>query len=276
VALRPFSDEELERSLDRQLMLGLVFGGLVLAGFPLYAWREPGRLERAAATVRQQATAEGKALFALHCQGCHGPEGRGGGPAPTLVARELLGASSDEQLHWLIAGGLPGTTMSAYHLDFGGPLTSQHVSAVVTYLRSLEPEAPSVPDWRRGAVAAAAPPAPPTAPVIPLEDAGPHDSPDAAPEAVEAAPAPAPEADGAQLYAARCAMCHGAKAEGVAGLGTALLVGPAAARTDAARAALIAAGVPGTAMPAFAIERGGPLKAEDIDAVGRWLRGQIP
>jgi hypothetical protein len=38
--------------------------------------------------------------------------------------------------------------MAAYSLDFGGPLTSEQVQSIVSYLRSLEADAPDRPDWR--------------------------------------------------------------------------------------------------------------------------------
>ncbi len=38
--------------------------------------------------------------------------------------------------------------MSAYSLDYGGPLTSEQIQSVVTYIRSWEPDAPDRPDWR--------------------------------------------------------------------------------------------------------------------------------
>ena len=41
--------------------------------------------------------------------------------------------------------------MPAWSLDYGGTLTDEQVTQIVTYLRSLEPNAPSVPDWRSGA-----------------------------------------------------------------------------------------------------------------------------
>jgi mono/diheme cytochrome c family protein len=50
----------------------------------------------------------------------------------------------------LISTGVPGSEMPAWSIDHGGPLTDQQVEQIVTYLRSLEPNAPSVPAWRKG------------------------------------------------------------------------------------------------------------------------------
>ena len=89
-------------------------------------------------------------MFALTCSGCHGQEGRGGATAPTLNAKEFLQSAVDQQIESLIATGIPGSQMSPYSLDFGGPFTQEQIVALTTYLRSLEPDAPSVPDWRDG------------------------------------------------------------------------------------------------------------------------------
>jgi hypothetical protein len=38
--------------------------------------------------------------------------------------------------------------MSAYSLDYGGPLTSEQIKALTTFVRSWEEDAPDRPDWR--------------------------------------------------------------------------------------------------------------------------------
>ena len=50
----------------------------------------------------------------------------------------------------LVSGGVSGTEMPAWSLDYGGTFTAEQVREVVTYLRSLEAKAPSVPTWRQG------------------------------------------------------------------------------------------------------------------------------
>ena len=67
-----------------------------------------------------------------------------------LNAKEFLKATTDDQIHALIAGGVSGTDMSAWSLAFGGTLTDEQIRQLATYLRSLEANAPSVPDWRKG------------------------------------------------------------------------------------------------------------------------------
>ena len=60
----------------------------------------------------------------------------------------FLQAATDEQARTLIAVGIPGSQMSAYSLDHGGPLTSEQIKALATFIRSWEDDAPDVPNWR--------------------------------------------------------------------------------------------------------------------------------
>jgi mono/diheme cytochrome c family protein len=145
----PFEPAELERSLDRYLIAGLVFMVVLIVGFVAYRAREPSL--RKDATVAQQISYRdiGTKLFSNNCSSCHG-KGAVGGSAPVLYAKEFLKGSSDGQIMSLIAGGVPGTDMPAWGLEFGGTLTDEQVRQLTTYLRSLEPTAPSVPNWRSG------------------------------------------------------------------------------------------------------------------------------
>lgn len=38
--------------------------------------------------------------------------------------------------------------MAAYSLHFGGPLTSEQIKAIATFLRRWEDGAPDLPEWR--------------------------------------------------------------------------------------------------------------------------------
>ena len=149
----PFEPEELERSLNRYLVLGLVFMVVLVAGFVAYRVREPTLRADAAASQQRTYTKLGAMLFADSCSGCHGDAGTGGGDAPTLNSEEFLSTTSDQQIHALVAGGVSGTEMAAWGLDYGGTLTDEQVQQLVTYLRTLEQHAPSVPDWRTSGTA---------------------------------------------------------------------------------------------------------------------------
>ena len=145
----PFEPEWLERSLNRYLAWGLVFMALLLAGFVSYRVREPGLRKTAKREQIASYTSIGHTLFTASCAQCHGKDATGGGSAPTLNSSEFLKSTSDGQAFALIAGGVSGTEMPAWSLDYGGTFTDEQVRQVVTYLRSLEPHAPSVPGWRQ-------------------------------------------------------------------------------------------------------------------------------
>lgn len=147
----PLDRPDLARRLDQQYLIGLVCMLALVAAFPIYRLGEPTRREAARRAMHAESMTMGAETFARHCVACHGADGRGGGVAPTLNSREFLRVTSDQQLVWLIAGGVPGSAMSAYAMDLGGPFTPQEIDRVVVYLRSMEADAPSVPAWRTGA-----------------------------------------------------------------------------------------------------------------------------
>ena len=144
----PFEPEWLERSLDRYLTAGLVFMLILLAGFAAYRVREPTLRRDAKQSQTTNYSHIGAQLFATNCAQCHGTKAAGGGSAPTLNSHEFLSATSNDQIHNLIAGGVPGSEMQPWSLDFAGTLTNEQIDQIVTYLRSLEPNAPSIPEWR--------------------------------------------------------------------------------------------------------------------------------
>lgn len=145
----PFEPEALERSTDRYLFAGLVFMAILISGFVIYTVREPDLRADAKAEQTTQYTDLGRSIYDKNCASCHG-KGGNGGSAPTLNAKEFLKSASDAQIKNLVAGGVSGTDMPAWSLDYGGTLTEQQVQQVTTYMRSLEPNAPSVPGWRKG------------------------------------------------------------------------------------------------------------------------------
>ncbi|MEA2009542.1 MAG: cytochrome c [Actinomycetota bacterium] len=78
-------------------------------------------------------------------------------------------------------------------------------------------------------------------------------------------------AHGSEAYAANCGACHGASGEG--GIGPALNSTQFLGDTvDDQIKALIAVGIPGSDMAAYALEYGGALTAEEVDAVTAFIR----
>ena len=145
----PFEPATLERSLDRYLIVGLVFMVLLIVGFGAYRLREPGLRKDAKAAQLSSYRAIGSQLFDTNCSSCHGKSATGG-TAPVLNSQQFLKGTTDDQISNLIAGGVPGTEMPAWSLAFSGTLTDEQIHQLTTYLRSLEAGAPSVPTWRQG------------------------------------------------------------------------------------------------------------------------------
>jgi len=140
-------DPELEESTNKWMIWGLVLMALMILIFPLYLWYEPSARADAAEEHQASLAEQGSVLYGFNCASCHGPDGEGGA-GPALNSEQFLTSASDEQIRALIAVGIPGSSMSAYSLDFGGPLTSEQIDGLAAYLRSWEDTAPDRPDWR--------------------------------------------------------------------------------------------------------------------------------
>jgi mono/diheme cytochrome c family protein len=290
----PLDTPQQARQLDGYYAVGLVCMFLLIIAFPVYKLGEPARRERAKTRMTEENVTIGRAMFAQHCASCHGDDARGGRGFPTLGAKEFLASVSDRQLQWLISGGVPGTAMSAYDLDLGGPFTSQEVARLVAYLRSLEEGAPSVPDWFKGLHVAPAQERRRDEARAERErregdgrperdEAGDREAAPgrAGPPEVEAAGAPLvtpldPARDDeelATLFATRCAACHGPDGKGTAVVTRAIrpLSAALAAEPDSAFR-IISGGVAGTAMMPFSTEQGGALDPTTIRRLVQWLR----
>jgi mono/diheme cytochrome c family protein len=126
---------------------------LLLAGFVAYRVREPSLRKDALRAQTTSYTNIGRQLFAANCAQCHGSDATGGGTAPTLNSQEFLKGTSNDQIFALVSGGVSGTEMPAWSVDYGGTMTAEQVRQLATYLRSLQAKAPSIPSWRQGAKA---------------------------------------------------------------------------------------------------------------------------
>ena len=89
---------------------------------------------------RALAEKHGAVVYQKMCGVCHGSKGDGykADRAPAVTHPEFLASVSDEFLRQAIAAGRRGTTMSAWGIPSGGPLTPKDVDAVVAFLRSWE------------------------------------------------------------------------------------------------------------------------------------------
>lgn len=113
----------------------------ILIVFQVYLFREPSRIDEQEAADRKASILEGASLFEKNCTACHGEEGIGG-IGPALNSRELLSSVPDGVLLDLTRSGIPGSVMPAWGQVFGGPMTDEELSDLVTYIRSWEATAP--------------------------------------------------------------------------------------------------------------------------------------
>ncbi|MFV0526673.1 MAG: c-type cytochrome [Acidimicrobiales bacterium] len=139
-------DESLERSTNKVMALGAVLMIALVLVFPLYRWVEPTNRDQAREDQLQSLAESGAQTWSFNCQSCHGLNGEGA-IGPALNSQQFLTSASDEQIQLLVSVGVPGTQMGAYDQDHGGPLTSEQIKSVVTYIRSWERAAPDRPDW---------------------------------------------------------------------------------------------------------------------------------
>lgn len=167
---------DLETSTEKWKWAGLILMGLFFLAFPLFRFYEPAQRADAREAQTSFLAAQGSELFEGSCELCHGVGGSGA-IAPAIGSKDFLESADDRQIAQLITSGVVGTEMVAYSNDFGGPMTTQEINAITTYLRSLEEDAVSKPNWR-----------------TPLEDENLTSN---------------------ELFVLACSRCHGVDAEGI-------------------------------------------------------------
>lgn len=93
-----------------------------------------GTVLLAAVALGQDNPRLGESLFTSSCAGCHGLDGRGGEHAPDIATNPRVQQLSDDALLRTIRDGIPAAGMPAFRSTF----TEQQLTAVFTYLRSLQ------------------------------------------------------------------------------------------------------------------------------------------
>ena len=94
-----------------------------------------------------ETVARGKASYQVNCSICHGPEGKGDGPAAfTLVPRPVnlqlhVPQHAPGEVFYWIASGIPGTAMPAWQqidAQTGKPkLSEADIWSIIRYLQTL-------------------------------------------------------------------------------------------------------------------------------------------
>jgi cytochrome c oxidase cbb3-type subunit III len=78
---------------------------------------------------------QGAAVYASACARCHGPEGKGGPKAGSIVDPSFLALVSDQSLRTTVIAGRPDLGKPDWREDIPGqPLTAQQISDVVAWI----------------------------------------------------------------------------------------------------------------------------------------------
>jgi len=88
----------------------------------------------------------GLQVFGSYCSSCHGPQGRGGSKASSVVDSSFLALVSDQALRTTVIVGIPELGAPDWRGDVPGkPMTSQEISDVVAWLASQRAAFPGQP-----------------------------------------------------------------------------------------------------------------------------------
>jgi len=146
-----------------------ILATVIVAGLVL----QPGCSSDETRPPSASSSAVGAQNYEKTCALCHGKNGEGylADNATALRSATFLATASDDYLARSIARGRPGTTMSAWSRNRGGPYDDASIAGIVAYMRT----------WQ-------------TSPSVTLSKT----------------PLAGDAARGADSYAAACASCHGA------------------------------------------------------------------
>ena len=159
-----FDDEEMEgRRLELVQFIGVLLLAVIVIGLPLYWAFEPRRQAGATDGAENRLEHWGSRIFAatgtftesFNCAGCHGGMNATGGSAPYVITDPVTGEARSvtwtapalntvfyrfdrDEVAYIIVYGRPGTPMSAWGLEGGGPLNDQQVESLVEYIESIQ------------------------------------------------------------------------------------------------------------------------------------------
>jgi mono/diheme cytochrome c family protein len=168
--LLPLFDKSVKRH-PRSRPVATIIMSLIVLGMVALTIRAvvttPPQAEAVGLTYQEQVAA-GQELYIEHCAECHGEEGEGGtvegveGLEGTyleaLNSEDFLYTRSDETIFTVIEYGQPNLGMPAFGLAFGGPLSTQQMDAMVTFIRSwddrivVEEEGAAIPALAEGEI----------------------------------------------------------------------------------------------------------------------------
>ena len=227
--------------MQRQIIIGLALTLVIAVFVPVYWLAEPSRQEAARERLLHESVEHGAHVYAEQCASCHGADGEGmAGPA---LRDTPLDAATFERL---VRRGVPGTVMTAYAVEEGGPLRNTDIAGLTDLAMHWE--------------------------LAPEEDAA-TESETTHSDSAETTTEPAPSSSAAaESYSSSCAACHGANREGVDGLAPALTPDSLAGDDRERITEAISDGISGSSMPSFAAS----LSAAEIETLVTFLMEAAP
>jgi cytochrome c oxidase cbb3-type subunit III len=88
----------------------------------------------------------GAEAYATYCSACHGPDGKGGSKAGSIVNGSYLALVSDQYLRTVVIAGLPEWGMPDWRNNVPGrPISASEISDVVAWLAAQRPKFPGQP-----------------------------------------------------------------------------------------------------------------------------------
>jgi len=238
--------------MNRYVIISLFALLILVVLLPVYTLLEPDRMVQAQVDLRQEFVSDAAVLYVENCALCHGAAGEGIGPIPGLDNPGLREADYNT-LYKTIARGRYNTTMAGWHVDEGGTFNDYQVDELVALIRYV--------DWPLvGELAAIQGLIPPTLPVPHVDEAF-----------LEEIAALSPEgnvwAEGMQIYANNCTVCHGIYGDG-SDLGVSLNNPDVRSKDTAELVRILNEGVPGTLMAGWAKV----LEPHEIESVITFLQ----
>jgi cytochrome c oxidase cbb3-type subunit 3 len=218
------------KSLNGKLALALL---VCLSGCD---W--PGKPRKEDKPIPAERVMDFGQLYATHCAGCHGADGKDG-PAPPHNDPIFLAIVPDEVLHRVVAEGRRGTPMPAFAKKKGGPLNEKQIEVLVEGMKTR---------WM-----------PAERPKEPLPDYWPDHA------------AAGDKLAGAKVFSRACADCHGMEGEGGEKGGAVNDKAFLSLISDQTLRRIIITGRPDLGMPSYAEREKPPLTSKEINDLVAFL-----
>ena len=112
------------------------------------SWAKPGAIggEVPPYAAKLGDPHQGAEVYATYCSSCHGPEGRGGNKAGSIVNPSYLALTSDQNLRTIVIVGLPELDAPDWrNNDPARPMSASETPDVVAWLASQRRQLPGQP-----------------------------------------------------------------------------------------------------------------------------------